>query len=85
MIKVIKFSKDNCRPCQMLAKELAKLDFEKLGATFEEFDVEKYPEAVDNYDLFSVPVLVFEKDGKEITRLNGYVPVELVVETIGGM
>lgn len=83
-VTVVKFSKDNCRPCHMLAGELAKIDFNAVGVNLVEYNVSK-PEnmyLIDDYRLSSAPVLVIEVDGKEVERIHGYVPAEVIIEKL---
>jgi thioredoxin 1 len=82
MIDVIKISKPNCRPCAVLANYLGEIDFAAQDATLTEIDLAEQPAVIDEYRLTSVPVLVFKRNGVEVTRLNGLHSVEEIVETI---
>jgi thioredoxin 1 len=82
MITIKKFSKPGCRPCTILANYLTEVDFDAHGATLENIDISQQPGAIDRYKLTSVPVLVFERNGVEVARLNGLVNPQEIIDTI---
>jgi thioredoxin 1 len=82
MIKIIKFSKPNCRPCQALANYLGDIDLFTAGATLVNVDITEQPEVIDQYGLSSVPVMVFERNGVEVGRLVGLVGTEEILDAI---
>ena len=82
MIKIIKFSKPGCRPCQALANYLGDIDLFNAGATLVNIDITEHPEVIDQYGLSSVPVMVFERSGVEVHRLVGLRPTEEILDAI---
>jgi thioredoxin 1 len=82
MITIRKFSKPNCRPCTVLANYLTEINFAEHSAKLVNVDIADQPEAIDQYGLTSVPVLVFERSGVEVTRIIGLRPVEEIVSAI---
>jgi thioredoxin 1 len=82
MIVIKKFSRVGCVPCAALANYFTEIDLAQHGAELVEIDIERKPEAIEQYGLRSVPVLVFERNGIEITRINGLRPVDEIVEAI---
>jgi thioredoxin 1 len=82
LISIKKFSRPGCRPCSVLANYLTEIDFAKYDAELINVDIAEQPEAVDKYKLTSVPVLVFERNGLEITRMIGLHPADAVIDAI---
>ncbi|AZU61033.1 thioredoxin family protein [Neobacillus mesonae] len=81
-ITIKKFSRKDCRPCKALANYLGEIDLFNAGATLENIDIEEHPEVVDQYGLTSVPVMVFERSGVEVHRLNGLRPTDEIIDAI---
>lgn len=72
-LTLIKRSTPLCPQCIMMQQAL---DNEKIP--YESIDIAKEPEAIEKYNLSSVPVLLIEEENGEQIRLNGLQPVELV-------
>jgi thioredoxin 1 len=68
-IEVLKFSASWCGPCRVLAQTLEGVE----GIT--NIDIEKDQETSRKYGIRSVPTLVFLKDGKEVHRQSGNMPL----------
>lgn len=81
-VTIKKFSRVGCVPCAIIKNYLSDINLEELGAELVEIDVNETPEAVDQYGLTSVPVLVFERNGAEVVRLTGLKTPEDIIETI---
>lgn len=82
MITIKKFSKANCMPCKVLANYLGEIDLFNAGATLVNIDISEQPEAVDQYGLTSVPVLVFERNGLEVHRIVGLRGTDEIIDAI---
>lgn len=82
IITIKKFSKPNCRPCQVLANYIGDIDLFNAGATLVNIDISEKPEVIDQYGLTSVPVLVFERNGLEVHRITGLRPTEEIIDAI---
>ena len=83
-IVIRKLGKPGCRPCAILAYGIASIT-DKLTeehATVIEHDIVAEPELSDKYGITGVPVLVFERSGVEITRLNGLVSADEIVDAV---
>lgn len=83
-IIIRKLSKANCRPCATLSYGIASIT-DKLTeehATVIEHDIVAEPELIDKYGITGVPVLIFERNGQEITRLNGLVSADEIVDAV---
>jgi thioredoxin 1 len=82
IITVKKFSKPGCVPCKVLGNYLGDIDLFGLGATLENIDITEQPEVIEKYNLSSVPVLVMERSGVEVTRINGLRGTEEIIDAI---
>lgn len=69
-IEVLKFSANWCQPCKILATTL------KDAAEIKSIDVEQDMETARKYNIRNVPTLVFLKDGKEVHRVSGSIPLQ---------
>jgi thioredoxin 1 len=70
-IEVLKFSASWCGPCRVLAQTLKDVE----GIT--NIDIDKDMETARKYGIRSVPTLVFLKDGKEVHRQSGNMPLSM--------
>lgn len=69
-IEVLKFSATWCGPCRVLAHTLEEVE----GIT--NIDIDKDMETAREYNIRSVPALIFLKDGKEIGRSLGAISLD---------
>ena len=70
-IEVLKFSASWCGPCRVLAQTLK--DVEGITA----IDIDKDMETARKYGIRSVPTMVFLKNGKEVHRQSGNIPLSM--------
>jgi thioredoxin 1 len=70
-IEVLKFSATWCGPCRVLANTLKDVE----GIT--NIDIDKDRETPVKYGIRSVPTLVFLKNGKEVHRQTGNMPLNM--------
>lgn len=82
MITIKKFSKPGCMPCRAIAHYLRQIDLNEADAVLENIDITERPEVIEQYGLSSVPVLVLERNGIEVTRLIGLRPPEEILDAI---
>ena len=83
-ITIRKLGKPGCRPCAILSYGIASIT-DKLTeehAVVIEHDIVAEPELIAKYGITGVPVLVFERNGVEITRLNGLVSADEIVDAV---
>jgi thioredoxin 1 len=69
-IEVLKFSASWCGPCRVLAQILEGVE----GIT--PIDIDTNMETAREHNVRSVPTLVFKKDGKEVHRISGTIPLD---------
>jgi thioredoxin 1 len=78
-IEVLKFYADWCGPCRVLAQTLKDVE----GIT--NIDIEKDSETAIKYGVRSLPTLVFLKDGKEVHRQSGNMPLKMYKDILNDL
>jgi thioredoxin 1 len=71
---VKKFYGEWCSPCKVLAPMFEQVKETYKGnddIIFENIDVDKNYELASNYAVRSIPLVIIERDGKEIQRFSG--------------
>lgn len=76
MIEVLKFSASWCTPCKVMSATL------KDAKGIKEIDIDSNRELAIEYNVRSVPTLVFLKDGVEVERTKGIIPLVQYEEII---
>jgi thioredoxin 1 len=71
MLEVKKFYGTWCGPCKMLTPTIERLKEQHSDVTFKDIDVDKDFESASQYAVRSIPLVVIEKDGKEVQRFSG--------------
>lgn len=71
MITVKKFSASWCSPCKFLAPMFEDVKKGYSNVVFENIDVDEQFDTAAKYGVRSVPLVVIERDGKEIHRFSG--------------
>ncbi|MCO6497271.1 MAG: thioredoxin family protein [Chitinophagaceae bacterium] len=86
---LVDFFAEWCGPCQTMEPVLNALH-DKMQDEFEiiRIDVDQYPQAAVSYKIMHVPTFIYIKDGKELWRKSGLVPIrdleELILKTKSG-
>ncbi len=80
-IIIIKFTGDWCYPCKVLAPIYKELS-EEINKDFYEVDIDKEPKLVQRFNIMSVPTIIIFKNGKEVFRINGFMPKHQLKEKI---
>jgi thioredoxin 1 len=78
-VEVLKFSASWCGPCRVLAQTLKDVD----GIT--NIDIEKDQETARKYGIRSVPTMVFLKNGKEVHRQSGNMPLKMYEDILNDL
>ena len=76
-MEIIVFTADWCSPCKKLKPILDNLE-SKMNLRVFRMDVEKEDEAVENYTIRNIPTIVIVKDGKEVDRISGLIPSDVL-------
>ena len=71
-----------CGPCRMLGPVLEEVSNDRIGVKIVKIDVDECPNLARSFGIMSVPTLLLFKDGKEISKTNGFMPKEELVDWI---
>ena len=82
---VVDFNADWCGPCQMLAPILEELSNEEPKVKFVAVNVDQNRDLAQQYDVMSIPCVVFFKNGQEVERQQGFLPKSIFQEIIKGL
>ncbi len=71
-IVLVDFSAEWCPPCQAMKPILEEISEKYKEIKLGEVDVEKNVKLAQNYQIISIPTLIFFKEGKIIERITGF-------------
>ena len=71
-----------CGPCRMLGPVLEELSNDRTEVKIVKIDVDECPNLARSFGIMSVPTLLLFKDGKEISKTNGFMPKEELIDWI---
>lgn len=72
-----------CGPCRMIAPIVDELARDYAGrVTVAKLNVDENPETAMRFDIMSIPTLLIMKNGKEVDRIIGAVPMHLIEERL---
>ena len=83
-LKVIKFSAVWCGPCQMMNPIFDRVAESMEDVEFIKVDIDDDPGMATDYNIRSVPTIVFEKDGVAVDSMVGLVTEQTLMERIEG-
>ena len=71
-----------CGPCRMLGPVLEEVSSDRVEVKIVKIDVDECPNLARSFGVMSVPTLILFKDGKEVSKENGFMPKEELVDWI---
>lgn len=74
---VVDFFATWCGPCKMIAPLLDKFSQEYTTAKFIKVDVDEFGDIAQEYEVSSMPTVIFFKGGKLVTKVIGANPKAL--------
>lgn len=83
-IIIRKLSRVGCRPCAVLGYALNEMadQLAKANACVSEHDIDVEFGLIRKYGITSVPTLLFERNGAEITRITGLASAEEILDAV---
>jgi len=82
MITVKKFYADWCGPCKMLSPIIESLKSQIPSVTFIDVDADTNQEEAAKYGIRGIPMVIIEKDGQVVERINGVNPEGVYLQKI---
>lgn len=80
MNKLKYFTAKWCGPCRMFKPHIEKM--KKEGSNIEIIDIDENQQESRNYQVMSVPTLVFERNGETYARTSGVIDPNKVKEVL---
>lgn len=71
-MRIVDFYADWCGPCRMMDPIIKSMMQEYPHVEVFKVNVDQNADLVKEYNVSSIPTLVFVKDEKEVGRLNGF-------------
>jgi thioredoxin-like negative regulator of GroEL len=82
MKKVIKFSTPTCSPCKTYSPIFKQASTRFSDVNFEEVDCTVEPDRAKELGIRMVPTTIFYKDDVEISRVNGVMELDKIIQTV---
>lgn len=79
---VVDFFAEWCMPCMMMSPVIEDLAERFKKVNFAKINIDDTPEVAEKLGVMSIPCLIFFKKGKEVERLIGMQPEEVLEEKI---
>lgn len=79
---IVDFFATWCGPCRMLSPILEEIESENANITVLKVNVDEQDELAALFNVSSIPLLVFFKDGKRCGEHLGYIPKANLLEVI---
>ena len=72
-----------CGPCRMQAPILERVDENgEISAKIAKVNVDEMPSIAQKYDISSIPTLIIFKEGKEVERMMGVQPEDVLKQKL---
>mgnify|MGYP002627440909 CR=1 FL=1 len=80
---LIDFNADWCGPCRMLSPILEEVSKKNDNIKIVSINIDDEDELAEEYQVSSIPCLVYLKEGKEVKRQVGLLPKDALEKFIG--
>ncbi|MDE5617432.1 MAG: thioredoxin [Ureaplasma sp.] len=82
-LTVVDFFANWCGPCKMLTPVFASVENDYSNkANFIKLDIDQLNEIPSQYDVQSIPTIIFFKNGNEVGRNVGFMDSDTLIEKI---
>lgn len=82
MLEILDFHAIWCGPCKMLSPVLDEIQKTNSDINIKKINTDENKEMTQQYNIVSVPTVVFVKDNKEVNRFNGFKSKEYIQSLI---
>ncbi|MBR3324295.1 thioredoxin [Candidatus Saccharibacteria bacterium] len=82
-MELLDFYADWCGPCQMLKPTIEEFEKAHPEVKVTSINIDEEEELADKYDVSSIPCLVVLKDGEEVKREVGVMPLKKLEKFVG--
>jgi len=81
-VVVVDFSSSQCAPCREIEGSIVKVAQEFPKVKFFKVDVDKFGDLADEYEVLSIPNLVYMANGKEVMRSVGLISAKQITRKV---
>jgi len=75
-----------CGPCQMMGPVFEEISNNYTGKiVFAKLNTEDFPDLVSGFGIQGIPALILTKNGKEVNRIVGFAPKDILKQKIDAM
>ena len=74
-----------CGPCKMMGPVFEELSESYDDVVFAKLNTQDHPQLVAPYGIQGIPALVLLKEGKEVDRLVGFLPKDMLKQRLDQM
>lgn len=82
---MIDFFAEWCGPCKMLSPIIEKIADSYEGAEIYKLNVDEVGEVAQALGVYSIPTLIFFKDGKEVNRHVGFASESMIISKLDSL
>ena len=81
---LVDFYADWCGPCKVMAPSVDQLAAENQGRLLvAKLDTDRAPQTAQSFNIRGIPTTILFRDGKEVNRLTGAVPLKALQQMAG--